>query len=199
MKIYYITLDDSEGMGAISLVESPAVEKNFLCFNEQKPLKLEMQDESQHRITGVVALADTPIYRRDDERGEYYIIFTKDTIKAMVDKYAKDGLFNSVNLNHNSEQFVHQVFMVESYIKDTSRGISPEGFEDVSDGSWFVTFKVEDEKLWKEIISTSHFNGFSLEGIFNLSRYKLTPTRESKNNKAVEQSFEEFVDNLLKD
>jgi hypothetical protein len=117
----------------------------------------------------------------------------------MVDRYAKNGLFNSVNLNHSSEQFIHQIFMVESYIKDSARGITPKEFDDVPDGSWFVTFKVEDEKLWKEIISTDHFNGFSLEGIFNLSRYKLTPTKESQKNKDVEQSFEEFVNNLIKD
>ena len=117
----------------------------------------------------------------------------------MVDKYAKDGLFNSVNLNHNSEQFIHCIFMVESYIKDTARGINPAGFEDVPDGSWFVTFKVEDNNLWDEIVNTNHFNGFSLEGVFNLTQYKLTPTRQSSKNKQVDQSFDQFVNDLLND
>jgi hypothetical protein len=197
MKIYYINLEEAEGMLAISLVADPAVQRNFYCFNEEKPLKLQLANEAEHKITGVVCLADTPIYRRDNDKGEYYIIFTKETIKAMVDKYAKNGLFNSVNLEHNPENFVNSVFMVECFIKDVDKGISPTGFEDVPNGSLFCTFKVEDEKLWNEIVNTDHFNGFSLEGIFNLSQYKLTPTRQPESNKNAELSFDEEVTSLL--
>jgi hypothetical protein len=197
MKIYYINLEDAEGMLAISLVADPAVQKNFLCFNEDKPIKLQLANEAEHKVTGVVCLADTPIYRRDDVKGEYYIVFTKETIKAMVDRYAKNGLFNSVNLEHNPENFVNSVFMVECFIKDVDKGISPTGFEDVPNGSLFCTFKVEDEKLWNEIVNTDHFNGFSLEGIFNLSQYKLTPTRQPESNKNAELSFDEEVTSLL--
>lgn len=197
MKIYYINLEDAEGMLAISLVADPAVQKNFLCFCEDKPIKLQLANEAEHKVTGVVCLADTPIYRRDDVKGEYYIVFTKETIKAMVDRYAKNGLFNSVNLEHNPENFVNSVFMVECFIKDVDKGISPTGFEDVPNGSLFCTFKVEDEKLWNEIVNTDHFNGFSLEGIFNLSQYKLTPTRQPESNKNAELSFDEEVTSLL--
>ena len=197
MKIYYINLEDAEGMLAISLVADPAVQKNFLCFSEEKPIKLQLANEAEHKVTGVVCLADTPIYRRDDAKGEYYIVFTKETIKAMVDRYAKNGLFNSVNLEHNPENFVNSVFMVECFIKDVDKGISPTGFEDVPNGSLFCTFKVEDEKLWNEIVNTDHFNGFSLEGIFNLSQYKLTPTRQPESNKNAELSFDEEVTSLL--
>lgn len=197
MKIYYINLEDVEGMLAISLVADPAVQKNFLCFSEDKPIKLQLANEAEHKVTGVVCLADTPIYRRDDVKGEYYIVFTKETIKAMVDRYAKNGLFNSVNLEHNPENFVNSVFMVECFIKDVDKGISPTGFEDVPNGSLFCTFKVEDEKLWNEIVNTDHFNGFSLEGIFNLSQYKLTPTRQPESNKNAELSFDEEVTSLL--
>ena len=197
MKIYYINLEDAEGMLAISLVADPAVQKNFLCFSEDKPIKLQLANEAEHKVTGVVCLADTPIYRRDDVKGEYYIVFTKETIKAMVDRYAKNGLFNSVNLEHNPENFVNSVFMVECFIKDVDKGISPTGFEDVPNGSLFCTFKVEDEKLWNEIVNTDHFNVFSLEGIFNLSQYKLTPTRQPESNKNAELSFDEEVTSLL--
>lgn len=199
MKIYYINLEDAEGMLAISLVADPAVQKNFLCFSEDKPIKLQLANEAEHKVTGVVCLADTPIYRRDDVKGEYYIVFTKETIKAMVDRYAKNGLFNSVNLEHNPENFVNSVFMVECFIKDVDKGINPTGFEDVPNGSLFCTFKVEDEKLWNEIVNTDHFNGFSLEGIFNLSQYKLTPTRQPESNKNAELSFDEEVTSLLDD
>lgn len=197
MKIYYINLEEAEGMLAISLVADPAVQRNFYCFNEEKPLKLQLANEAEHKITGVVCLADTPIYRRDNDKGEYYIIFTKETIKAMVDKYAKNGLFNSVNLEHNPNSFVSSVFMVECFIKDSEKGINPIGFEDVPEGSLFCTFKVEDEKLWNEIVNTNHFNGFSLEGVFNLTQYKLTPTKHSSKNDNADLSFAEEMELLI--
>lgn len=189
MKVFYISIDDNTGMDAISLVEHPAVERDFFCFSEDKPMKLEFRDEAEHKISGVVCLADTPIYRNDNGF-EYYVVFTKEVIKKMVEKYSKDGLFNSVNLDHNPEKFVSAVYMVESYIKDTSKGISPVGFEDVPEGSWFITFKVDDEDLWHEITTTSHFNGFSLEGFFNMSQYKMQAEEKVK-------SYDEWVNEFL--
>ena len=169
-KVFYININDGDetGMNAISLVDYPAVERNFLCFDKDEKLKLELKDESKHVISGVVALADTPIYRYNEHIGEYWVVFTKETIRKMIEKYSKSGLFNSVNLSHQSDQFVDKVFMIESYIIDKERGIVPKGFEDVPDGSWICSFKVDDNELWSEIIKTDKYNGFSLEGVFEL-------------------------------
>ena len=169
-KVFYININDGDetGMHAISLVDYPAVERNFLCFDKDEKLKLELKDESKHVISGVVALADTPIYRYNKHIGEYWVVFTKETIRKMIEKYSKSGLFNSVNLSHQSDQFVDKVFMIESYIIDKERGIVPKGFEDVPDGSWICSFKVDDNELWDEIIKTDKYNGFSLEGVFEL-------------------------------
>ena len=87
----------------------------------------------------------------------------------MIEKYAKSGLFNSVNLDHDDDRFTDSVYMIESYTVNRERGIIPLGFEDIPDGSWICSFKVEDESLWKEIIGTDHFNGFSLQGVFELA------------------------------
>lgn len=170
-KLFYIHIneDDETGMNAISLVESPAVEHNFLCFAKENKLNLELRDETQHIITGVVALADTPIYRYNPSLGEYWVVFTRETIQKMIEKYAKSGLFNSVNLDHDDDRFTDSVYMIESYTVNRERGIIPLGFEDIPDGSWICSFKVEDESLWKEIIGTDHFNGFSLQGVFELA------------------------------
>ena len=189
-KLFYIHINDGDetGMNAISLVESPAVERNFLCFEKENKLKLQLSDESQHIITGVVALADTPIYRYNPAIGEYWVVFTKDTIQKMVEKYARQGLFNSVNLDHDDERFTDSVFMVESYIINKQRNIVPVGFEDIPDGSWICSFKVEDDALWSEIINTDKFNGFSLQGVFELSE-------SEQFNK--EQSIDELIDELV--
>lgn len=191
-KIFYINIndDDETGMDAISLVDYPAVERNFLCFEKENKLNLQLRDESKHIITGVVALADTPIYRYDPRIGEYWIVFTKDTIRKMIEKYARLGLFNSVNLDHDDDRFTDSVYMIESYIIDKQRHIAPTGFEDVSDGSWICSFKVEDESLWSEIINTDKFNGFSLQGVFELSDKVQQLSKES--------TIDDLIDELIK-
>ena len=129
----------------------------------------EIQDEDERIITGALMLADTPIYRNDGN-GEYYVVFGKDTIKKIAQKYFKKGYQNNVNLMHDSGQVMDGVTMFESWIVDEKRGIKPmKGFEDVKDGSWFGSFKVENEDVWN-LIKDGKVKGFSVEGIFNYSK-----------------------------
>lgn len=192
MKVFYITIDDSVmGIDAISLVQSPAVEHDFLCFSkDEKPVSLKF-DNSKHIITGVVCLADTPIYRYNEKYGEYYVVFTKDTIRKMVEKFAKDGLFTSVNLQHDDERFVDGVYMVESYITDKDRGINPVEFSDIPEGSWICSYKIENEALWNEIINGDKLNGFSLQGVFKLKE------QFEKQEQPKEETFDEWLEKQL--
>lgn len=192
MKVFYIKINDEDitGIDAISLVDMPAVEKNFLCFSEDKqPVKMKF-DNSKHIITGVVALADTPIYRYSQQMGEYYVVFTKETIQKMVEKFAKMDLFKSVNLQHDDGQFVDDVYMVESYITNKERGISPIEFADIPDGSWVASYKVENEALWGEIINGNKLNGFSLQGMFELEEKFKQETKK-------EETFDEWLQKNL--
>lgn len=128
-----------------------------------------IQDEEERIITGALMLADTPIYRNDGN-GEYYVVFSKDTIKKIAQKYFKKGYQNNVNLMHDSGQVMDGVTMFESWIVDEKRGIKPmKGFEDVKEGSWFGSFKVENEEVWN-MIKDGKVKGFSVEGIFNYSK-----------------------------
>lgn len=137
--------------------------------------KFAIQDEEERIITGALMLADTPIYRNDGN-GEYYVVFTKDTIKKIAQKYFKKGYQNNVNLMHDSGLKMDGITMFESWIVDEKRGIKPmKGFEDVKDGSWFGSFKVENDDVW-QMIKDNKVKGFSVEGIFN---YK-TQTQEEK-------------------
>lgn len=192
MKVFYITIDDAVmGIDAISLVQSPAVEKDFLCFSkENKPIELKF-DNSKHIITGVVCLADTPIYRYNEKLGEYYVVFTKETIRKMVEKFAKDGLFASVNLQHDDTKFVDGIYMVESYITDKERGINPIEFSDIPQGSWVCSYKVENENLWNEIINGDKLNGFSLQGMFKLEEHF------EKQEQPKVETFDEWLEKQL--
>lgn len=159
--------DNETGLTAVSLVDYPAVERDFLLFDKQEIL-FKADDEKQI-ISGIALLADTPIYRRN-ERGEFYVIFESDTIRKLVEKYSKDGMFNSVNLMHKSDAFVNSVYLIESIIIDKERGICPKEFDDVPNGSWYVSYYVEDKQLWNEIKKGEWFKGFSVEITANLEK-----------------------------
>lgn len=168
LPIYKIKIDmDDEltGLSAVSLVDYPAVEKDFLLFDKQKML-FTANDEKQI-ISGIALLADTPIYRRN-QYGEFYVVFEKDTIRQLVEKYSKQGLFNSVNLMHQQDAFVDSVYLIESLIIDKNRGICPTEFSDCPDGSWYVSYYVDNKALWDEIKKGEWFNGFSVEISANL-------------------------------
>ena len=122
-------------------------------------------NEEQKMITGVLMRADYPIYRNDSELGEYYIQFSKETIKQMAQKLLLDNHQNWVNIEHISNSDVEGVNMVEMYLKDTEKGINPKGFEDISNGSLIATFKVNNPNIWN-LIKEGSFLGFSIEGSF---------------------------------
>ena len=156
--------DDSE-VNYIAIVNKPAIKKNFNAFNNVQ--KFEIISEDKRIVSGCFMLADTPIYRRDDKFGEYYIVFSKDTISKIAQKFFKKGYQNNVNLGHNPNLRMNDVTIFESFISDEQRGIMPmKGFEDVPWGSWFGSMLVENEQAWDKV-KDGTFNGFSIEGIFN--------------------------------
>jgi hypothetical protein len=165
LPIFNIVLGDAEGIQVMSLVDYPAVESNFLAFSEQHKINFSVNDE-EHIVFGVALRADYPIYRFD-RMGEYYVVFTKDVIKQLYEKFLTENLMNNVNLNHDKE--TKGVYLIQSFLKDTEKGINPVGFEDVADGSWFCAYKVNNEEVWNEI-KQGKFNGFSVEVFCNLER-----------------------------
>ena len=184
MKLYDISIDPTDfetGLNAISLVEYPAVEVDFLAFAKDESAVLQFADEERHIITGIALLADTPIYRIAPDGTEYYVRFTKDCIRQLVEKYFKFGLTNSVNIEHKDNQFVDGVTMLESYIIDKERGICPSEFASAPDGSWVVSYKVSNLDVWNKIKS-GEVKGFSVQGLFRIIETKL----EMSSNKTEE-------------
>lgn len=155
--------DDSVGMFVISLVDYPAIEKDFLAFSQKKNLTYKVVDDEQQKVYGVVMCADKPIYRNDDGF-EYYITYSKETIALMAEKYFKNGLQNNVDTNHNF-QLEDGITLTQMFIKNEDKGINPTGFEDVKDGSLFAEFHIENQEVWQDI-KDGKYKGFSLAGTF---------------------------------
>ena len=136
---------------------------------EKMRVAFAIQDEEQRIISSPIIVADRKIYRAD-ANGEYFVVFPKETIKQIAIKFFKKGYQSNINLMHDSGQAVEGVTMFESWIKDSKRGIpGMEGFEDLPDGTWFGSFKVENDDVWAKV-KAGELKGVSVEGIFNYKR-----------------------------
>ena len=159
-----LTEDQNEtGMYFISLVDDPAVECDFLAFEKVQNLNFKVENEEKRIVTGLVMPADRPILRQD-YNGLYYILYDRETINAMAERFLAMGIANNVDTNHNFE-VEDGVFLREMYIKDSERGISPVGFEDVEEGSLVATYHILNDEVWDKV-KAGEFKGFSLAGIF---------------------------------
>ena len=158
--------DDDSGISFISLVDQPATEKLWLSFDKQKPLNFEfkIQDEEKRIVSGYFMVADLPIPRLNDLNEKFFVVFKKDTINKIVNKFFKQGYSNKINLMHDQE--TEGVYLIESLIIDNERGsIAPKEFEKVPDGSWWGSMRVESDEVWN-LIQQGKLRGFSVEGLF---------------------------------
>ena len=180
--VFEALLSDEEcGMIRISLVDAPAVLSGWQTF-KKAPQMYAVQDEEQRLVRGVVMRADFPIYRVDNKGGEYYIIYRADTIREMAEKDLAESRQNNVDTMHDGNE-VDGVEMVQFFIKDTSKGINPEGFDDIADGSLFAEFHVTNDDVWAAI-KDGTYQGFSLEGVFGFA------------TEPNQQDIDEIVDGL---
>jgi hypothetical protein len=164
-KLIYLTVDQDEAdetrVEKVSFVDSPAIQRGWMAFNGQQRFKV--QSEDRRIVSGALMVAGLPIYRRD-ESGEYYVSFTASAIQAIVYKFMKENRTKEVNEMHETD--VDGVFLFESFIVDSTRGIkTPEGFDELPDGSWFGSFKVENDEVWAKV-KDGTYTGFSVEGLF---------------------------------
>jgi hypothetical protein len=159
----------------IGLVDRPAIERNFQAFNEHKQKAHFTLNEEKRIISGPAMIADLPLYRHDEQLGEYYVVFDKQSIQTIVEKFSAKGYLKNFNLFHDEQQQVNDVTIFNSFISDKQLGIQPlAGFEDVADGSWFISAKVNNEEVWQKV-KAGQIKGFSVEGLF-----AYVPTKKQK-------------------
>ena len=163
-----INPEDETGVDFVSLVTSPAIERDFVYFHKDKPrlnVAFKIQSDEKRIIFGMAMEADKKIYRYDEARGEYYVYFDKQTIFEIAKKWAIGDKYDSVNTHHDKQTKGLSLF--ESYIVDREMGkMPPKGYEDVADGSWFLSYIVNDDEIWAKVKS-GEFKGFSVEGYFD--------------------------------
>jgi hypothetical protein len=169
MKIIELIIDSEmelSGIDAISIVENPAIEENWIALNEQpKEYHFAEVDKEKKIIMGAMLVPDKPIYRRDEENGEYYIYFSQDTIRKCMEMFFQNG--NQSNATFEHQESIKGLTVVESWIvEDTEKDKSNLYNLNVPVGTWMGTIKVENEVIWKDYIKTGKVKGFSIEGYF---------------------------------
>ena len=135
-------------------------------MKQRNRAQFKIQDQEKRIVSGYFMIADKPIYRNNKEMGEHNVIFSGDTIRNIAYKFMRNGFNSNTNLMHDENLQLNDVFVFESIIVDSKRGVkAPEGFEDVADGSWWGSMHVMNDKVW-ELIKEGKFQGFSVEGFF---------------------------------
>ena len=186
---------------AISLVEEPAVESNFVALakqDEPKPVYLEKEDK--HMLYGIILRADFPIYR-NDSYGEYTIEFDADTIERLERKFMKNYAQKNWTTDHS--MYADGLTLTESWIvtdleHDKSNAL---GLEGVTVGSWVGGCLVDDTELWAQV-KDGDFKGFSIEAFcnleeLNLSKINKTNNEDMNNENKILETLEE-IKTLLK-
>jgi hypothetical protein len=155
--------DENSGVEFVALVDKPAIEVNWQHFKDIEQSNFKATDTDQRIVSGALMLADTPIFRRDKVRGEYYVVFDKETIQNIVEKFFKNKNNSNVNIMHDAKSIVDDVFMFESFIINREKNLVPKGFENLTDGTWFGSYKINNKDVWEQMIKTENLKGFSIE------------------------------------
>ena len=168
-KLIELIIDEAmelSGIDAVSVVENPAIEENFIALKaEQKEYKFAEVVGEKRLLIGALLVPDKPIYRKDEEHGEYDIFFSKDTIRHCVELYAKNGNHNNTTFEH--EQNVQGLVMTESWIVEDAEMDKSKFYNlNVPVGTWCGTMKVNNDVIWNDYVKTGKVKGFSIEGYF---------------------------------
>lgn len=169
MKLIELIIDESmdlSGIDAVSIVENPAIEEDFIALKtEQKEFKFAEIDKEKKVIMGALLVPDKPIYRRDEENGEYYIYFSKETIRKCMELFFQNG--NQSNATFEHMESINGLTMVESWIVEDQEKDKTSLYNlNVPVGSWVGTIKVNNDVIWNDFIKTGKVKGFSIEGYF---------------------------------
>lgn len=165
MKIVELVLDDNEesGIEAISIVESPAIESDFVALKSDE-VKLAEVDTEKKILMGALLIPNKPIYRKT-EGEEYYIYFSKDTVLKASQRYLTNGYQGNSTLEHSDN--LQGLTLVESWIVEDDKYDKSRKYDmNVPIGTWMGTVKVNNEEVWNDYVKTGKVKGFSIEGFF---------------------------------
>lgn len=167
MEVFELFIDEESlesGIQAISIVENPAIEEDFVALKSQK-IELAEVDNEKRILMGPALIPNKKIYRRNELGGEYEIFFSEDTVRKASQLFLSRGNQNNSTLEH--EYALKGMSVVESWIvEDEKKDKSAFYNLNMSKGTWMVSVKVNNDEIWNEFVKTGKVKGFSIEGYF---------------------------------
>lgn len=193
--VFLVNVEDPGcSISTMSLVCNPAMEIPMLMFSEAKPkMNFSIQDESQRCILTCLVRTEFPILRLTEDGNPFYIVFNKETSKKLAQRLMTDGMQQNISLNHNGK-LIDGVILQEVFLKDTSLGINPVGFEDAGEGSLMGVYYITDDNLWKDCIE-GNFNGISIESYMSFENFNKIDNK--KNNRFNMSKIKDALKKLL--
>ena len=165
MRIVELILADDEmtGIEAISVVENPAIEEDFIALKSEE-IKLAEVDKEKRILMGALLIPNKPIYRRKGEE-EYYIYFSRETVERASQLYLMNGNQSKATLEH--QHTINGLTLVESWlVEDEVHDKSRKYGLNVPVGTWMGAVKVNNDQIWNDFVKTGKVKGFSIEGYF---------------------------------
>lgn len=165
MKIVELVIDENDetsGIEAISVVETPAIEENFVALNKHE-LQLKEVNKEKRILMGAALIPDKSIYRRNDKGDEYYIYFSKETVRKASELFFKRS--NHKNATYEHKQPIEGMTIVESWIVEGEKDKSAHYGLNVPVGTWMVSMKVDNDEIYEKA-KKGEVKGFSIEGYF---------------------------------
>jgi hypothetical protein len=200
MNIIELILDEENneiGIEAISVVENPAIEEDFIALNSNI-IELAEADKEKKLLVGALLIPNKPIYRRSGDE-EYYIYFSKDTVVKASQMYLQNGNQSKATLEHDHE--INGLTLVESWIvEDEVHDKSRKFGMNVPVGTWMGSVKVNNDEVWNDFVKTGKVKGFSIEGYFadRMERPKEPIADLQEELSAIEEAEAEFMLSQIK-
>ncbi len=192
MKIVELVIDEYDelaGIEAISVVESPAIEEDFIALKKQE-VKLVEADKEKKILLGPLLIPNKPIYRKNAEE-EYYIYFSRETVRKASEGFLMKGNQSKSTLEH--QHSIKGLTLVESWIVEDSKYDKSRKYGlDVPVGTWMGAIKVNNDEVWNEYVKTGKVKGFSVEGYF------ADKAKQKESKSLEEQESEEILEAVKK-
>jgi len=184
--------DDSEtGVYGISLVDEPAIEVDWIKLQKELEDILFSVNKDKQMLFGPLLIPDKLILRRAQNGDLYNIVFDKDTIQTIADKYNESGDNKAFNFQHSDKQV--DAVLLQNWITGAADKSQDYGFS-LPEGTWFGGVKVKDESFWLNEVKSEKVKGFSIEIKAETELIKMTAEADkNKNIKLMEIKTNEGV------
>ena len=194
MKTYQAEFDEENiGVFAISLVENPAMEGNFIALSKDSKVEFKTVDEEQRILMGLVLEPNKPVYRNEGGE-EFNIVFSNKIVKELSHNFFKAGHQRNSSIEHNGEP-IKGVTFVESWIVEDSKIDKSANFGfSYPKGSWVATMKVDSDDIWNEYVKSGKVLGFSIDAFLKLKEVKL---KSEINMSEIKTGFAKLTEDLL--